>query len=139
MLAFRCLLTQLVDKQNANMACAQLPLKYLVWKSNLPLKIIENIVLLKSYKMTNAKIFQYIRKVKFLQMRLSSSSNLNVYCKFRVVGAKIRETEPQICNEKESALNNCIFYERQIKKTLNGFSRKIYITFIKPINVNQSP
>ncbi len=46
MLAFRCLLTQLVDKQNANTACAQLPLKYLVWKSNLPLKIIENIVLL---------------------------------------------------------------------------------------------
>jgi hypothetical protein len=61
MLAFRCLLTQLVDKQNANTACAQLPLKYLVWKSNLPLKIIENIglLILKSYKMTNAKIFQY--------------------------------------------------------------------------------
>ncbi len=70
-------------------------------------------------------------------MRLSSSSKLNFYCKFRVVGAKFRETEPQICNEKGSALNNCIFYERQIKKTLKGFSRKIYITFIMPINVNQ--
>jgi hypothetical protein len=61
-------------------------------------------------------------------MRLSSSSKLNFYCKLRVVGDKFRETEPQICNEKGSALNNCIFYERQIKKTLKGFSRKIYIT-----------